>query len=112
MSQPSAPWVPALPDVTKFGTRLVLTRMALGWSQTQMANVLGVDNTRLSRWEAGANRPRDVLNLVSRVCTATGVHREWLLWGEPVPDGDGDVTTGLLRPLLRIIAFDDAALAA
>jgi transcriptional regulator with XRE-family HTH domain len=112
MSQQQAPWVPAPPDVTKFGTRLALTRLALGWSQTEMANALGVDNTSLCRWEGGSNRPRDVLDLVARVHAATGVHREWLLWGEPVPDGDGDVTTGLLRPLLRIIAFDDAALAA
>ena len=111
MSQSLAPWVPALPDVTKFGTRLVLTRLALGWSQTEMANALGVHNTRLSRWESGANRPRDVVHLVSRVHAVTGVDRDWLMWGEP-PDGGGSVINGSSRPWLRILTFDDAAMAA
>jgi transcriptional regulator with XRE-family HTH domain len=109
MSDTLSTWRPRL--VNDFALRLRATRLHLGLNQQEFAAHCGLRNTEISRWEAGS-MPRRLHLVVKAISDATGVDRDWLMWGEPGPDGDGDVTTGLLRPLLRIITFDDAAFAA
>jgi transcriptional regulator with XRE-family HTH domain len=45
------------PEVQSTGERLVRHRTRLGWSQKQLAAVLKLDPTTLSRWELGKKAP-------------------------------------------------------
>jgi transcriptional regulator with XRE-family HTH domain len=60
----------------------MFVRLALGWTQTELARAIEESNFNVSRWESGASRPRDVVSVVRRIVDATGVDRDWLMWGD------------------------------
>ena len=54
-----AHWVDTMPNPnsrTEIGTRLVLTRKALDYTQTAMAGLMGIDGQTLAAYEAGRRR--------------------------------------------------------
>lgn len=71
-----ASWVP----VESFATRLVQLRRHLGWNQGEAAGRCGLDDGSWSNWERGV-KPRDMASIVARIHAATGVDRDWLMWG-------------------------------
>ncbi len=75
-------WVPALP----FGGRLLVLRHNLGLTVEEMADLTGQKSPTWSSWERGA-KPRDLIAVVEAIHDATGVRREWLLWGGEPGDG-------------------------
>lgn len=75
-----------------FGNRLLLLRRTLGLSQEEAAAKCGLDNGSWSNWENGKN-PRQLAEVVHKIVRATGVDRDWLIWG-----GDlGSQSTGWLH---------------
>jgi len=91
------PWVP---DDT-FGTRLRWLRSALGHRQglrkpmpvDQIAALCGFGPASWTNWENGT-MPRGMHEIVAKIVEATGVDREWLMWG----DRARGVRTGRYRP--------------
>lgn len=47
--------------------RLVCYRQSKGWSQKKFAEVLGVDQSTLARWERGERKPRQHLTMIDEV---------------------------------------------
>lgn len=77
-------WVPE----DTFGTRLVVVRRQLGLSVEEMAEKCGQKPATWSTWERGA-APRGMAAVVAAISLATGVSREWLMWGGPLATGPG-----------------------
>lgn len=88
-------WVPAPPTAETFAARLRLLRLAMGdASIEEMAKRCGTSPATWRTWERGA-RPHGLDLVVRRICDATGVHRDWLMWGvapADLPSGGGDDT--------------------
>lgn len=78
-------WVPE----DTFGARLVLLRRQLGMSVEDMAIACGQKPATWSTWERGAS-PRGMAAVVASISLATGVSRDWLMWGGPLGGGNGD----------------------
>lgn len=76
--------VPLIPQWT-VADRIRKARRTAGLSQQDLAEALGVQVSRLSNWEAGANRPRDLEAVARGVSEATGVPAMWILGFEPDP---------------------------
>jgi transcriptional regulator with XRE-family HTH domain len=72
-------WVPE----DTFGTRLVILRRQLGLSVEEMAERCGQKAATWSTWERGA-APRSMASVVAAISLATGVSRDWLMWGGPL----------------------------
>lgn len=77
---PEAPWVPPEPPDT-LATRLVKLRGALKMSQHDAAVLCGLKPSTWATWENGA-RPQNLIDVVQAIVAATGVSRDWLLFGE------------------------------
>lgn len=75
---PPRPW---RPRTDQFSHRLHLLRTTLGLTQEEIADLCGLSSYSWSRWEKGI-RPRDWNYVIAAVCAATGVHRDWLAWGD------------------------------
>jgi len=75
-------WVPG----DTFASRLVLVRRELGLSTEEIAERCNLKHQTWSTWERGA-RPRGMDRVVARISMATGVSREWLMWGGPLSEG-------------------------
>lgn len=73
-----ASWVPA----ETFASRLVRLRRELGWNQGEAAARCGLDDGSWSNWERGVS-PRRMAEVVAAIHEATGVDRDWLMWGDP-----------------------------
>lgn len=67
-----------VPEFT-FGDRLRKAREHAGLSREELAETLGVNVKSLWNWEAGLNKPRNVVELAQQWADATGVPAEWLL---------------------------------
>ncbi|MGH3898546.1 MAG: helix-turn-helix domain-containing protein [Pseudonocardiaceae bacterium] len=65
-----------------FGTVFRRIRMATGWSQQPLAEVVGLDQARISAIERGVRRLRDVA-LVAQVATALWIPPNLLGFGHP-----------------------------
>lgn len=78
------PWIPA----DSFGSRLFLTRRAQKMTVEQIAHLCGVAQPTWTTWENGA-RPRDLVAVVQRIAAATGVDRDWLMWGGALAEPGG-----------------------
>lgn len=50
-----------------------------------MAKLFNVGRGAISHWEAGRAQPRNFLQVVAGWAAATGVDREWILWGDTSP---------------------------
>lgn len=59
------------------GARLKTIRETRGMSQKQMAQLLGMSNTRISNWELGVSRP-DV-DALALICTQLNISADYLL---------------------------------
>lgn len=77
-----------------FALRLKIVRVELDLTIEQMAEKCGLKAATLGTWEHGA-RPRDFKDVVRKVATATGYDREWLIWGGPLVEDDGNTPDGL-----------------
>ncbi len=85
------------------GDRLRKAREHRHLQQAEMAELLGVAQTALSKWEADQRRPRDLLDIVEKWARVTGVPREWLMWGVIPPDADPTVASLIHHPLQRTL---------
>ena len=81
-----------IPDDT-FGGRLMLLRHQLGLTTEEIAERCDLKTPTWSTWERGAI-PRGMNAVVAKIALATGVSRNWLMWGGPVGSGL-DSPTGL-----------------
>lgn len=61
----------------KIGERIKAVREQKGFSQIQLATLLGISNSRMSNWELGVNRP-DVDSL-AKICSVLEVSADLLL---------------------------------
>ncbi len=63
--------------------RLRKVRRDMGMTQEQLAEALGVGAKAYGAWEAGTNRPGDVLAVAARMESVSGVPRQWFIgWME------------------------------
>ncbi|MCL2247614.1 MAG: helix-turn-helix domain-containing protein, partial [Lentimicrobiaceae bacterium] len=62
------------------GTRLKTARISLGISQTEIANVLGIESSFLSNVERGAKKPPK--NLIELFSSRYKINANWILTGE------------------------------
>lgn len=77
----STTWVPTAPTADTFGARLRLLRLALNDATVEeMAKRCNVPAPTWRTWERGA-RPHGLDIVVRRIVDATGVDRDWLMWG-------------------------------
>lgn len=88
-------WTPA----DTLAHRFLLVRAQLGLDRKHFAVLTGLTENQLQSIESGRS-PRDLAAKVNRVHLATGVDREWLMWGGPLktenprhPGGDGGSQT-------------------
>lgn len=79
-AQTTEAWIPQ----DSFGSRLLLLRREKHLTVEQIAKLCGIAQPTWTTWENGA-RPRDFLNAVTKIVDATGVDRDWLLWGASDP---------------------------
>jgi transcriptional regulator with XRE-family HTH domain len=71
---------------TNFATRLRAVRRELGLQQDPFAALVGFPRPSVAAWEGGT-RPRDLADVVQKISAATGVDRDWLMWGDPSDQG-------------------------
>lgn len=64
-----------------FGSRLHLLRHEKRISSDKMAEICGVTGNAVLAWERGSS-PKNMAEIVMKIVEATGVDRDWLLWGE------------------------------
>ncbi|QDC09040.1 helix-turn-helix transcriptional regulator [Oceanicola sp. D3] len=89
MESESGSWFDA--ETATFGDRVAGAREALGWSQKQLAERLGVKVKTVKHWEGDASEPR--ANKLQMLAGMLGVSMRWLLSGEgpgvdaPLPEG-------------------------
>lgn len=93
----STTWVPAPPSADTFGSRLRLLRLALDDATIeQVARRCGIPAPTWRTWERGAS-PHQLARVIEQIHEATGVAREWLMWGGD-PDrfrsGAGEAAAG------------------
>jgi transcriptional regulator with XRE-family HTH domain len=82
------PWIPRVPQGS-FGERLRLLRYFLDLPQETIAASCGVPAPTWATWERGV-RPRRMDEQVDAIATATGVDRNWLMWGIGSADHEPD----------------------
>jgi transcriptional regulator with XRE-family HTH domain len=73
-------WVPE----DTFGMRLRILRFDLDVSVDDICEQTGIRPPTWGKWERGESEPRGLPRVVARIVEATGVDREWLLWGGPL----------------------------
>lgn len=79
---PAAGWIPT--DET-LGARLALIRQRLGWNAKEAARACGLPQNSWRDWEVHARSPRNLVDVVGRISTQTGVDEYWLLTGRRHP---------------------------
>ena len=75
-------WLDTMPNPnsrTEIGTRLVLTRKALDYTQTAMAGLMGIDGQTLAAYEAG--RRRIPMKQALKLCPY-GIPLDWIYQGQ------------------------------
>ena len=68
-------------ETDTFGTRIWAMRRELGWNRQRLAAECGVSPASVRSWERGS-LPRNMPQVVQAISDATGVDRDWLMWGE------------------------------
>jgi transcriptional regulator with XRE-family HTH domain len=84
-------WVPE----DSFGMRLRILRYHLGLSVEELSERCAVRPATWGKWERGESEPRSLARVIGRIVAATGVNRDWLLWGGPLA---GSSTRWLTTP--------------
>ena len=83
-------WIPR----DDLATRVVVLRTQMGLSRRQFAQLTGLTENQLQGIEDGRS-PHKLPEKVQAIHDATGVSREWLMWGGPLdgenprPEGPG-----------------------
>lgn len=90
----TASWIPA----DTFASRLIEVRRALGLTVEQAADRCGLKRPTWGSWESGA-LPRNMAAVVARIALATGVDRDWLMFGGERPAPDPRVTPRYRAPV-------------
>jgi len=105
-------WVPR----DTFAARLALLRRELGITAEEAAARCGLNRATWQTWEHGAS-PRNMSAVVAKIALATGVSRDWLMWGgalrgpdDVLPRLDSNQEPSGFRPRRR--AFGPLMLAA
>lgn len=78
-----ADWVPR----DTLGARVVVIRHSLGLSRRQLSQLTGITENALQGLEEGRS-PHRLPDKIQAIHEATGVSREWLMWGGPL-SGEG-----------------------
>jgi len=99
------PWKVLMPKRTNaatadFGTRLVALRKAAGYTQTELANELGVTRRMIAYYEGETEHPPS--HLLSGIAKALGVMIEELLGTEPLRKRAKPKNSRLQRRLQQI----------
>ena len=98
-------WVPQ----DTLGARVVVIRHSLGLSRRQLSQMTGITENALQGIEEGRS-PHRLPEKIQAIHDATGVSREWLMWGGPLngegprpggPDGGDEVRHQGLEPRTR-----------
>jgi len=79
------------------GDRLRKVRREAGYSSREFAELLGINLSSLAHYETDRARPRNLVELMEKVSTVTGVPVTWLLGLDDQPDPNAGVappTTG------------------
>lgn len=82
-----------------FGGRLLMLRMSLGLSPEQISPRCGLDKSSWRNWEGGMV-PRNLPEVVQKIVAATGVNRDWMLWG-PDTEAESRARSRCSAPHLR-----------
>ncbi|WP_186068623.1 helix-turn-helix domain-containing protein [Burkholderia gladioli] len=67
-------------ETESMGERIILARAAMGWSQAELAQRVGVAATQVARWERGKATPR--AETAHKLATLLDVSPRWLTLGE------------------------------
>jgi len=98
-----------------FGAKIRNARKALGLTQRQLAELLGVSNTSISNWEKDLSRPD--ADMIQKLCAALqlqpndfyGAERHYAVSDEDIKfalfGGDGEITDAMYDEVKRFAAF-------
>lgn len=95
------PWIPE----NSFGARLRMVRRELGLSVEDVADVCGLSASTWSYWERGGH-PQKMNETVDKITQATGVDRDWLMWGSVPTSRLVSLVDGAEMPLQLSLPFD------
>lgn len=76
-------WVPS----DTLAARVIVLRSQLGMSRRQFATHTGLTENQLQGIEEGRS-PQKLPQKIQMICDATGVSRDWLMWGGPLKASD------------------------
>jgi transcriptional regulator with XRE-family HTH domain len=76
-------WIPS----DNFGTRLRVVRHEKRLSTRDVAEICGVNHNSVAHWERGSS-PKNMAEIVLKICEATGVDRDWLMFGTEAFEND------------------------
>lgn len=82
-------WKPA----DTLAARVLLVRTELDMNRKQFAQFTGLTENQLQSIEGGRS-PHQLAAKITRIVLATGVDRDWLMWGGPLGDGKPAPTGG------------------
>lgn len=86
----------------ELGQRIVRLREGRGLTRADLAQLLGVDRSRLGKWETGSHAP--LLGLLTGLAETLGVTLDELLTGRaPAPPGLPVQTRETLRGVIHIL---------
>lgn len=98
-----------------FGEKIRNARKALGLTQRQLADLIGVSNTSVSNWEKDLSRPD--ADLIQKLCAALRLQPNDFYGAEGRPSvsdedikfalfgGDGEITDEMFDEVKRFAAF-------
>ncbi len=75
-------------DDSTLGARLAMVRHRMGWNVKEAALACGLPVQSWRGWEKGM-RPRDYVDVCTRVSATSGAALDWLLTGSGVSPGGG-----------------------
>lgn len=73
----------------------MMLRKELGLTTEQAADRCGLNRATWQTWEHGAS-PRNMAAVVAAITLATGVDRDWLMWGGPLDSRPSEGPGGTL----------------
>ena len=91
--QHSAQMKPYASSMETMGDRIRYLRGVKGYSQTELADLVGVTKSAVSQWELGQTA-NIKLQTFLRLCDALGARAEYLIFG---PDRGGDTSSSGIR---------------
>lgn len=97
------------PDPDSFVGRLAWAIENCGRPQTELAEAMGVEPSRLSEWKTGARRPR--IDNLELIVTGLGVDAHWLVTGQGTAWVSRDVSASeVIAGVRKVLDFFDGEL--